>query len=93
MKSCCQSELEGAKKKKIKDLGTSAIFGPWCPLVGPQGVLILIFHSLLFSPHEIRLKITEKFYPSEIDSGKILKIQDFGQFLPFLVLKGPRGAP
>ena len=28
-----------------------------------------------------------------MDGDKILKIQDFGQFWPFLVLWGPRGAP
>ena len=35
----------------------------------------------------------ENFYLSEMDGGKIQKIQDFGQFWPFLVLWGPRGVP
>ena len=41
--------------------------------------------------------MTQIFYLSEMDGGKILKIQDFGQFMPFWIplgpLLGPLGAP
>ena len=35
----------------------------------------------------------ENFNLSEMDGGKIHKIQDFGQFWPYLGLWGPMGSP
>ena len=94
MKICCLSELDGSKIKRIQDFGQFQPFLVlWDPLVGPPGVFILVFHSQPLSLHQISVTITKMFYLSEMDGGKINKIQDFGQFWPFLYLQGPRGVP
>ena len=100
VKICCQSELDGSEIEKIQDFGQFQLFlalqnptvGPQgVPFVGPPGFFILDFQSLLLSLNQISVTITKFFHLSEMDGGKIRKIQDIGQYWPSLVLWGPRG--
>ena len=85
--TCYQSIFDGSKIEKIKILVNFSHFWTfWAPLLGPQGSSFSLFHSLQLSPRQISVKITKVIYLSEMDGGKILKIQGFGQFWPFLVL-------
>ena len=52
----------------------------WDPLVGPAGVLILVYHFLLLPRFKINVKIVKICSLSELDGSKIKRIQDFGQF-------------
>ena len=79
-------------EKRIQDFGQFQPFlALWDPLVEPLGVFILIFHSLLLSPHQISVTMITIVYQSEMDGGKIQNFQDFGQFWLFLVLWGANG--
>ena len=92
--TCYQSIFDGSKIEKIKILVNFSHFWTfWAPLLGPRGSSFSLFHSFLLSPHQISVKITKVIYLSKMDGGKILKIQDFGQFWPFLVLLSPVGSP
>ena len=83
------------------DLQTELWTDPLIMIVGPPGVFILVFYSLLLFPHHICVTITNFFFLSEMDGGKIQKIQDFGHFWLFFffgyffggVLWGPHGVP
>ena len=72
MKICQHSELNGSKIEKIPEFGQFQPFLVlWDPLVGPPGVFIFIFHSLLPSPDKISVTVTKTFLLSEMDGSKI----------------------
>ena len=51
----------------------------WDPLVGPPGVLMLVYHFLLLPPLKISVKIMKICFLGELDGSKIKRIKDFGQ--------------
>ena len=52
MKICSQSELDGGKTGKIEAVDQLKPFlALWSPFIWSTGVVILMFPSLLFSPH------------------------------------------
>ena len=53
------------------------------PLVGPSGVLILVFYFLPLPQHNISLKIVKICCQSELNGSKIEKIQVLGNFSHF----------
>ena len=55
----------------------------WDPLVGPPGVLILVYQFLLLPLDKISVKTMKICRQSELDGSKIEKIQDLGNFSHF----------
>ena len=55
----------------------------WDPLVGPPGVLILVYHYLLLPLDNISVKTMKIFCQTELDGSKTEKIQDLGNFSHF----------
>ena len=51
----------------------------WDPLVGPPGVLMLVYHFQLLPPLKISVKIMKICFLGEFDGSKIKIIKDFGQ--------------
>ena len=61
----------------------------WDPLVGPPGVLILVYQFLLLPLYRVSLKTMKICCQSELDGSKIEKIQ----YLGILAIFGPFGPP